>query len=147
MKFALGRVKDLKKSQNVKYIIVLAASVFLATIVLFRPLSTRRLHRRPLHAEHLLNTCRALRIMPGPSSDFASRTESDRYVPGTNATWIRNATIWIGRAEGTYESGDVLLHKGLILKVGHITKVDLPSEYEVINANGGVCNILHITSY
>lgn len=147
MKPALGRVNDLKKLQNVKYILVLAVSVFLATIVLFRPLSTRRLHRRPLHAEHLLNTCRTLRIIPGPPSNFASRTESDRYVPGTNATWIRNATIWIGKAEGTYDSGDILLHRGLILKVGHITEVDLPSKYEVINANGGVCSVLYITSY
>lgn len=110
MKLGLAGVNNLKKFQNVKYILVVAASVFLATIISFRPLSTRRLPRRPLHAEHLLNTCRALRIIPGPPSDFtASRTESDRYVPGTNATWIRNATIWIGRAEGT-ESGDILLH-------------------------------------
>lgn len=103
------RVKELRKFQNVKYILLVATSLFLATIFLFRPTANRRLHHRPLHAKQLLETCKALKVTP--SSNFAPRTQSDRYVPGTNATWIRNATIWIGREEGTYESGDILLDK------------------------------------
>jgi len=29
-------------------------------------------------------------------------------------------------------------YRGLISKVGHVTQADLPSKYDVINANGGV---------
>ncbi|KAG8811432.1 hypothetical protein FRC17_002453, partial [Serendipita sp. 399] len=137
MKFA-EQVGGLKLRQNPRIYLSILVSLFLTAVFFSIPSSNRnsRLHRRPLHAEEFLSKCKTLHIKPGPPKDFASRTVSDRYVPGTNATLIRNATIWIGAREGTYDEGDVLLDKGLIVKVGHIPKAELPAKYNTINANG-----------
>jgi hypothetical protein len=111
MKSFMQRVNDGKPRQNVKMILAIVASVSLVGTLFLRQKSN--LHgparRRPMHAEELLSTCRATRIVPGPPSDFESRTESDRFEHGTPAVYIKNATIWIGRSEGTYEHGDILL--------------------------------------
>ncbi|KAG8824267.1 hypothetical protein FRC19_002150 [Serendipita sp. 401] len=132
------QVGGLRVRQNPKTTLLLVVSFFITTTFFGIPLLSKhsKLHHRPLHADEILSKCKALHIKPGPPKDFASRTASDRYVPGTNATLIRNATIWIGASEGTYEGGDILLDKGIIVKVGHISKADLPSKYNVINANG-----------
>ncbi|KAL1759392.1 hypothetical protein FB107DRAFT_205135 [Schizophyllum commune] len=75
--------------------------------------------RLPIHAEETLNKCRNLHTKPGPPPDFNLRTESDRYVPGTKATLIRNATIWTGRVDGLeIIKGDLLLDKGLVKGLG-----------------------------
>ncbi|KAG1808290.1 composite domain of metallo-dependent hydrolase [Suillus subaureus] len=71
----------------------------------------------PLHAEQILQRCNMLHVKPGPPSDFHQRTESDRFVEGTHATLIRNASIWTGDQEIT--QGDILLDKGIIKFVGH----------------------------
>ena len=42
----------------------------------------------PLHAEEALSKCRLLEVPPGPSPSFHSRSQSDRFVPGTKATLI-----------------------------------------------------------
>ena len=75
--------------------------------------------RLPIHVEETLNKCRNLHTKPGPPPDFNLRTESDRYVPGTKATLIRNATIWTGRVDGLeIIKGDLLLDKGLVKGLG-----------------------------
>ncbi|KAF7969725.1 hypothetical protein HWV62_26136 [Athelia sp. TMB] len=75
----------------------------------------------PLHASKTLNKCRALNMKPGPSPDFNLRKSSDRYVKGTRATLLRNATIWTGNVDGLeVVTGDLLLDRGLIKAVGHI---------------------------
>lgn len=71
----------------------------------------------PLHAEQILQRCNMLHAKPGPPSNFHQRTESDRFVEGTHATLIRNASIWTGDQEIT--QGDILLDKGIIKFVGH----------------------------
>lgn len=77
--------------------------------------------RVPLHAEETLAKCRMQDIPPGPPPDFALRTESDRYVPGTKATLIKNATIWTGRENGLdIVTGDLLLDKGMIKAIGQV---------------------------
>jgi hypothetical protein len=95
-------------------ILAIITSVFLAA-TLFLNHKSNPTHgptqHRPLRAEELLSTCKSRLIAPGPPSDFKSRTESDRCEHGTPAVYIKNATIWIGRSEGTYEHGDILLDK------------------------------------
>ncbi|KAJ8494882.1 hypothetical protein ONZ51_g2001 [Trametes cubensis] len=74
----------------------------------------------PLRAQEYLDKCRLLSVKPGPPPDFHARTRSDRFVPGTPPTIITNATIWTGRANGTEViRGDILLHGGIIRRVGH----------------------------
>ena len=55
--------------------------------------------------------CRHLRQTPGPPEHFLSRTESDRYVPGTLPIFIKNATIWVGRGQEPLTGTDLILDK------------------------------------
>ncbi|KAH7106018.1 hypothetical protein BKA62DRAFT_348569 [Auriculariales sp. MPI-PUGE-AT-0066] len=82
--------------------------------------SNTRLHAPPANFREVLETCASLRSLPHVSKDFAStRVESDRFVPGTSAVWLRNATIWTGNTnEAVIYGGDVLLARGLIKFVG-----------------------------
>ncbi|EGN99897.1 hypothetical protein SERLA73DRAFT_72673 [Serpula lacrymans var. lacrymans S7.3] len=71
----------------------------------------------------------SLNVKPGPPSDFHSRAESDRFVPGTKPTLLRNASIWTGRRSGLEViHGDLLLDKGLIQFVGQAR--DVLGKYE-----------------
>ncbi len=75
----------------------------------------------PLHAAETLQKCKLLDVPPGPPPGFHSRTESDRFVPGTKATLLKNATIWTGRVNGLeVVRGDILLDQGIIKGVGVI---------------------------
>ncbi|KAI0778058.1 carbohydrate esterase family 9 protein [Trametes elegans] len=93
----------------------------------------------PLRAQEYLDKCQLLNVKPGPPPDFHTRTHSDRYVPGTEATLITNATIWTGRGNGLeVVHGDLLLHGGIIRRVGQLQEESL-SEYaglKRINAHG-----------
>jgi hypothetical protein len=60
---------------------------------------SRKSSHVPLHAQEALAKCRNLNVLPSPPPDFNSRTESDRYVPGTPAQLIKNATIWTVRQD------------------------------------------------
>ena len=42
----------------------------------------------PLRAAEWLDKCQRLNVKPGPPPDFNTRTQSDRFVPGTRATLI-----------------------------------------------------------
>ena len=93
----------------------------------------------PLNAAFIRKKCEGLHRPVVPSSDFLSRSESDRYVVGTPPTLIRNATIWTGRFDGhEVVSGDVLLDKGIINGLGGIEQsvIDSYSNLNVIDANG-----------
>ncbi|KAI0367317.1 carbohydrate esterase family 9 protein [Pilatotrama ljubarskyi] len=88
--------------------------------------SSSRSVRVPLHAQDYLEKCRLLDVEPGPPPDFNTREESDRFVPGTKPTLIKNATIWTGRVDGLeILHGDILLDGGLIKRIGHIESADL----------------------
>lgn len=78
---------------------------------------------RPLPPDALsaLSKCKSLKIKPGPPDSFWSRTESERWEPGTPPTLLQNATIWTGGNNGDeIVLGDVLLDKGMIKAVGRI---------------------------
>ncbi|KAJ7090098.1 hypothetical protein C8R44DRAFT_751081 [Mycena epipterygia] len=85
--------------------------------------------------------CRAIRTPLDPPPGFTAShtaTGSDRFVPGTRATLIRNAKILTGGRNGTEVIyGDVLLHKGVVLAVGYIpAHIVLPEDLNVIDAGG-----------
>lgn len=98
-------------------------------------------HAVPHDFQDILSTCGSLRETPSVAKDFARRTESDRWVPGSDATWIRNASIWTGSRAGVVH-GDILLGRGVIKFVGKLTEgrvrnlgVDF-DKLKVVNANG-----------
>ena len=96
----------------------------------------------PRDAASIKARCGNLDLSPGPSASFKFRSSSDRFVPGTRATLIRNATIWTGNTDGSgVIMGDILLDKGLIKIVGgdsnpHQTYLDNFS-IDIVEANGG----------
>ncbi|KAF7364300.1 Composite domain of metallo-dependent hydrolase [Mycena sanguinolenta] len=94
-------------------------------------LSTRQVHPQCLS----LNT-----PLDPPPGFTATRTESgsDRFVPGTRPTLIKNAKILTGARNGTeVVFGDVLLDKGVILTVGYIPEaLKVDRDLEIIDADG-----------
>ncbi|KAK2463226.1 hypothetical protein APHAL10511_004881 [Amanita phalloides] len=93
----------------------------------------------PSNAQDTLLRCRKLSETPGPPEDFHLRSASDRYEPGTSAVLLRNASIWAGRGPSMEViHGDVLLDKGLVKAVGHVTTSQLHgcSDLRTINLYG-----------
>ncbi|OCH88859.1 carbohydrate esterase family 9 protein [Obba rivulosa] len=87
------------------------------------------------HSRHTIQAatlarCRSLHETPGPPPDFHKRKQSDRFVPGTKPVLLKNAKIWTGVNNGTeVVHGDILLEKGLIKGVGHVSRSIL-AEYK-----------------
>ncbi|PFH48493.1 hypothetical protein AMATHDRAFT_5747 [Amanita thiersii Skay4041] len=94
------------------------------------------------HRKHLINKCQAIRAPAGAPSDYRPESRipyshdisedgqvginggkgSERYVPGTPPTLLKNAKIWTGALNGTYViSGDILMDKGVIISVGPVS--------------------------
>ncbi|KAH7888767.1 carbohydrate esterase family 9 protein [Phlebopus sp. FC_14] len=68
-----------------------------------------------------LSRCEYLSRKAGPPDDFHSRTQSDRFDPGTPATLIRRAKIWTGNDNGSeVVHGDILIDNGLVAAVGRV---------------------------
>jgi len=88
----------------------------------------------------IVNRCRSLSMQAGPPHNFHHRSESDRFVPGTKPTLIKDAKIWTGGKNGTeVVHGDILLDKGLIQGVGHFRRTALKAygnNLVVVNAKG-----------
>ncbi|KAK0220507.1 carbohydrate esterase family 9 protein [Armillaria fumosa] len=122
----MGIVRDHQRSSALSHTIArgLAAVLLICTLSLswvFNWANDLTLAVIPLHAEDILQKCRNIHVLPGPQPEFASRTESDRYVPSTRPTLLKNATIWTGRVSGfEIVRGDLLMDKGMIKKVGVI---------------------------
>ena len=96
-------------------------------------------YKVPLNASSILEKCRLLHVKPRVPHDFHRRTQSDRFVPGTAPTLIKNASIWTGRVSGREVIvGDVLLDKGLIKEVGGVDThvLDAYSDLVVVDARG-----------
>lgn len=96
-------------------------------------------HKVPINAQEILARCMSLKITPGPSRAFHSREVSDRYEPGTNATFIKNAVIFTGGKNGSEViHGSILLDKGIIKSIGkvpdHLIKTALQAT--VVDAKG-----------
>jgi len=86
----------------------------------------------------VLSKCANIHTPAGPPPSFNTamrlREGSDRWVPGTPPTLLRNAKIWTGARNGTeVVYGDVLLDKGLIVAVGYIP----PNLLATAKARGG----------
>ncbi|CAE6507923.1 unnamed protein product [Rhizoctonia solani] len=101
-------------------LIALGSIGFLAFNVLNLP-EVPKSRPLPPHALESLSKCKSLNLKPGPPKNFWSRTESERWEPGTPPTLIQNATIWTGGDNGDEVLlGDILLDKGIIKAVGRI---------------------------
>ena len=77
-----------------------------------------------------LSRCASLHEKPGPPANFHSRSQSDRYVPGTKPVLLKNAKIWSGDKNGTdVFHSDILLDKGIIKGIGR-TALKLSRNYK-----------------
>ena len=88
------------------------------------------------HRHKLLEQCKAIQTPAGPPKHYRPESRiakpherkhgkkgkgSDRFVPGTPPTLIKNAKIWTGTHNGTYIiHGDILVDQGLVIAVGHV---------------------------
>jgi hypothetical protein len=85
----------------------------------------------PRNAGSVIARCRSLKLVPGTAPD---RQYSDRFVPGTKPTLLKNAKIWTGSHNGTHVvHGNVLLDKGLIQSVGEVDLASLPPDTVVVD--------------
>ncbi|KAF9006581.1 carbohydrate esterase family 9 protein [Cyathus striatus] len=119
----------------------LAALSLLGTIVSFHTFTFTDAiaHRVPANAQTILSHCVSLKATPGPAQDFFDRKISDRFEPGTNATLLRNCTIFTGEHNGTVVThGDILVDKGIIKRIGKVTQreIDNTPNLTVVEANG-----------
>lgn len=92
-----------------------------------------------MQQQEILSRCAAIRTEPGPPANFLGRDKSDRYEPGTNATLIRNASIFTGENNGTVVlRGDILLDKGIIRAIGDIPGrvIENTPNLTTVEANG-----------
>jgi len=98
----------------------------LATLLLFYRLFLSDLPSS-FKVDQVLAQCESITTPAGPLSSYNTRHRvergSDRHVVGTVPTFIQNAKIWTGANNGTEViSGDILLDKGLIVALGHISR-------------------------
>lgn len=79
---------------------------------------------------------------PSPKPFTSKRKTSDRYVPGTGAVWLKNATLWTGENDGQeIRKGDgVYLENGVIRHIGSEKDIrsalSLESDAEEIDLHG-----------
>jgi hypothetical protein len=100
---------------------LLAAAFSLVSLHLILGWQHATSSKLPINTSQILEKCRLLDVKPGPPHDFHRRLQSDRFVPGTPPTLIKNASIWTGRVSGREVIvGDLLLDKGLVKSVGNI---------------------------
>ncbi|KJA17916.1 hypothetical protein HYPSUDRAFT_45759 [Hypholoma sublateritium FD-334 SS-4] len=88
-------------------------------------ITSRREIRLNTQRAELLAKCASIHTPAGPPESYSTSSRvssgSDRWVPGTPPTLLRNAKIWTGARNGTeIVYGDILLDKGLIVAVGYI---------------------------
>ncbi|KAM6496057.1 carbohydrate esterase family 9 protein [Amanita muscaria] len=96
-------------------------------------------HVAPKNAQEILAKCWSLKTPPGLSPGFEKREVSDRYEPGTNATWIRNCRILTGEKNGSVIiHGDLFLDKGIVRAIGKVPwhLPDNTPNVSIIDADG-----------
>ncbi|KAJ7512479.1 carbohydrate esterase family 9 protein [Mycena galericulata] len=121
-----------KRVKTIQVALVLLAAFSYSLTYLLWPSNSHAEHL-PLNVAAILAQCSALHLTPGPPDDFYSRTQSDRFVEGTPPTLVRNASIWTGLEEGNEVIlGDVLIHKGIIQKVGSVDQALLRSYPDIV---------------
>ncbi|KAJ7054512.1 carbohydrate esterase family 9 protein [Mycena amicta] len=125
-----SRPASRKRVRFLQLALVVQAAVLLYSVNYYLQWSSTRY-------ETIIAQCKALDLTPGPPDDFYSRKQSDRYEAGTKATLIRNATIWTGLDDGKeIVSGDILIDKGIIQKIGSVDVRTLNVETVVLDAAG-----------
>lgn len=78
-------------------------------------------HVVPINGQEILGKCQSLKATPVPHAGFKKREVSDRYEPGTNATWLRNCRILTGERNGSVViDGDLFLDKGIVKAIGKV---------------------------
>ncbi|KJA17908.1 hypothetical protein HYPSUDRAFT_205764 [Hypholoma sublateritium FD-334 SS-4] len=102
-----------------------AVAQLVYTLSPLRTISRREDDLINAHRAKLLSKCSTIHVPAGPPAGYATSSRlqdgSDRWVPGTPPTLLRNAKIWTGARNGTeIVYGDILLDKGLIIAVGYI---------------------------
>lgn len=77
----------------IHYAILASLTVFLVS----RFLGTLKQHREySVHErERIVGRCQSLKALPSSRDSAPARLESDRFVPGTNATLLRNGKVSI----------------------------------------------------
>lgn len=113
---------------------------FAALIALFfLPSRISRTGRASPYTSSAISRCEQLKLNATFSPASYARKSSDRYVPGTRPVLIKRARIWTGGRNGTQViRGDVLMDKGLIKSVGHLSHATLAAFKEdliIIDAN------------
>jgi hypothetical protein len=92
----------------------------------------------PINAAEIVQHCQLLDVQPGPPQDFHHRSHSDRFVPGTPPTLIKNATIWTGRESGNeVVNGDLLLDRGLVKAIGSVDDTSLLDYHNLVTIEAG----------
>jgi hypothetical protein len=109
-----------------KYL-ALAAGLYLSTVALTSVLfyhnpSFRRPHVPPPHADGILAMCQHLQQIPGPPENFLSRTESDRYLPGTLPIFIKDYLGWQG-SRGAHRHKYHPRQVSITLLSSHVTRI------------------------
>ncbi|THG95395.1 hypothetical protein EW026_g6254 [Hermanssonia centrifuga] len=78
-----------------------------------------------------VSRCRSIQAKPAPPLDFAKRSQSDRFAPGTKPILLKNAKIWTGEKNGTeVVHADILLDKGLIKGIGQTNLAKILKSYK-----------------
>ncbi|EIW67430.1 hypothetical protein TREMEDRAFT_11883, partial [Tremella mesenterica DSM 1558] len=96
----------------------------------------------PQYIKEGIKQCEVISRPPPSHKPFTSRrTRSDRFVPGTRAVWLKNATLWTGEQDGeqVIYGADVLLDGGVIRKVGkgsEFVKMAKELDAEQVQLNG-----------
>ena len=78
--------------------------------------------------------CRLRTARAGPPPGFSERTESDRFVAGTRAVIVRNATVWTG--ERVLRHADIHMDRGIIMSVTSTKDKVAARDADVIQAHG-----------
>ncbi|KZS92638.1 carbohydrate esterase family 9 protein [Sistotremastrum niveocremeum HHB9708] len=89
----------------------------------------------------VLQECDRLQMKAGAPAEFVSRKESDRFVPGTSAYLLKNATVWTGGKDGEQilHETDVFLDNGIIKEIVPTSSRrfdSLKKEIRIIDLNG-----------
>ncbi|KAF5364694.1 hypothetical protein D9758_005624 [Tetrapyrgos nigripes] len=107
-------------------------------------LSKGSLGVKNIHHQTLLSVCKALRIPAGRPASFDTSTRipsgSDRFATGTAPVFIRDAKILTGLGNANYTDivyGDVLMDKGVIVRIGTIPEETL-NEVKKRNKESGL---------
>ncbi|KAK2466065.1 hypothetical protein APHAL10511_001707 [Amanita phalloides] len=113
-----------KRKTSLAAVLFLSAAIAVLALHFSTALTTTAYYQSniaPSNAEEILEKCRSITTPSGKPVDFKKREKSDRYEPGTNATWIRNARILTGENNGSVViNGDLFLHDGIVKAIGKV---------------------------